>query len=296
MSISKALQAYQSLTPDQKIFVKEKRIEGAYTPEQWLIFFSKIAEYDALRDASSGKFAWLGCGCVTFVIASFIIGFIVIFLLPVAFLVLILAIIIGIYLSRQRTDIPNHLRQFIVPLLSVLNEEMRRGETMFLRVDLSSPTAKEKLFSEQLSAGGLRLQKAGSKITEKFFSNQWLVGTAELADGTKLQWQIFDRVRQRVEGKKRTSGKFKTKTKLKIKSRVQVEMQFKRKDYLLKPFQLNTPTEKIEVKAGVNRDKISVRRIFVSNQENKVTPLSELLDAIATAYKKATPNQQGGQP
>jgi hypothetical protein len=296
MSLFKALQSYQSLTPDQKIFVQEKRIEGTYTPEQWLAFFGKIGEYDTLRDASSGKFGWLGCGSILLLILSFVIGILNIYLLPLSFIVLIAFIVLTVYFVKRRKDVPNHLRQFIVPLLAVLREEMEPRETMFLRVDLSDATAKEKLFSEQLSAGGLRLQKSGSKITERFFSNQWLTGVAELADGTKLQWQIFERIRQRSEGKRRTSGKFKTKTKHKVKTRVEIEMQFKRKDYALKPFSLNLPMEKIEVKSGTNKDKVNVRHISVRDKVSEALPLNVLLDAIATAYKKATPSQQGGQP
>jgi hypothetical protein len=295
MSLFKALQSYQSLTPDQKIFIKEKKIEGSYTPDQWLVFFNKIAEYDTLRDASSSKFGWLGCSCIVLLIASFVIGILTVYLLPVSFIVLIVFILMSIYFVKRRKDVPNHLRQFIVPLLVILREEMEPDAAMFLGVDLSDATAKEKLFSEQLSPSALRLQKSGSKITEKFFSNQWLTGVAELADGTRLKWQIFDRIRQRSEGKKRTSGKYKTKLKNKVKTRVEISMQFKRQDYSLKPFKLNTPTEKIEVKNGTNRDKIDIRRISVRDKVNEPLPLSALLDAIATAYKKATPGQQGGK-
>jgi hypothetical protein len=294
MSLFKALQSYQSLTPDQKIFIKEKKIEGSYTPEQWLAFFGKIAEYDTLRDASSSKFGWLGCSCILLLIASFVIGIITVYLLPVSFIVLILFIFVSIYFVKRRKDVPNHLRQFIVPLLVIVREEMEPGVPMFLRVDLTDATAAEKLFSEQLSPSGLRLQQSGSKITEKFFSNQWLTGMAELADGTRLKWQIFERVRQRYEGKRRSSGKYKTKTKNKVKTRVEVSMQFKRGNYSLKPFSVNRATEKIEVKKGTNRDKIDIRRISVRNKVNEPPPLSALLDAIATAYKKATPSQQGG--
>lgn len=291
----KALQSYQSLTPDQKIFVRVKRIEGSYTPEQWLLFFNRIAEYDALRDASGRKFAWLSCLSILLLIVLIVVGIITIFLLPLTFLALILFIVLTVIFQRSRKNVPNHLRQFIIPLLLILREEMEPEEAMFLRVDLSDATGQDKLFSEQLSASGQRLQKAGSKITEKFFSNQWLAGAAELADGTKLRWQIFERIRQRSEGKRRSSGKYKTKTKHKIKARVQIAMQFKHKDYSLKPFRLNTVTEKIEAKNGSSRDRISVRRNLVRTRYNEPPPLNVLLDVIATAYKKATPNQQGGQ-
>jgi hypothetical protein len=295
MSLFKALQSYQSLTSDQKIFVKEKRIEGSYTPEQWLAFFTRIAEYDSLRDASSKAFAWLGCVSILLLIVLIVVGIITIFLLPLTFLALILFIVMTVVFERSRKNVPNHLRQFIIPWLLILREEMEPEELMFLRVDLSDATGQDKLFSEQLSPSAQRLQKAGSKITEKFFSNQWLAGAAELADGTKLQWQIFERIRQRSEGRKRTSGKYKTKIKHKIKARVQIAMQFKRKDYSLKPFRLNTATEKIEAKNGSSRDRISVRRSLVRTRFDEPPPLKVLLDVIATAYKKATPNQQGGQ-
>src|SRR5689334_23172811 len=113
MSLFKALQSYQSLTPDQRMFVQEKRIEGTYTPEQWLAFFSKIAEYDALRDASKGKFAGLGCFGVALTVASVIIGFVTLYLLPLAVLLIIALIFFFVFFSKRRKDVPNHLRQFI---------------------------------------------------------------------------------------------------------------------------------------------------------------------------------------
>jgi hypothetical protein len=294
MSLFKALQTYQSLTPDQKIFVQEKRIEGSYTPEQWLVFFSKIAEYDSLRDASKGKFTGLGCGYVALTVASVIVGFLTLYLLPLAFLLVIGMIFFFVFFSKWRKDVPNQLRQFIVPLLHILREEMKHKERMFLRVDLRGGTLAEKKYSDQLSPSAQRAQTHGSKIKEEYFANQWLAGSAKLADDTLLEWQIFERIRKREEGKKRTSGKYKTKTKHKIKTRVEASLIFKRQNYLIAKSGVKDDKNKVEIKSGANKDKINVRRVSVGAHLDAVTPLSELLEAITCGYRNVKPGQAGG--
>jgi hypothetical protein len=294
MSLLKALQSYQSLTPDQKIFVQEKRIEGTYTPEQWLVFFSKIAEYDTLRDASKGKFTGLGCTFVALTVASVILGFVILILLPLALLMIVAMIIFFVFFSKRRKDVPNHLRQFIVPLLQILREEMKHREPMFLRVDLRGPTLPEKKYSDQLSKSAQQAQSRGSKIKEEYFANQWLAGRARLADDTLIEWQIFERIRKREEGKRRTSGKFKTKTKHKVKTRVEANLVFKRKAYVVAKSGAKDAKTKIEIKSGADKDKINVRRVTISDKLDGVTPLSELLAAITIGYRNVSPNQAGG--
>src|ERR1051325_6245262 len=148
MSLVKALQTYQSLTPDQKTFVQQRRIEGTYTPEQWFVFFSKIAEYDALRDASKSNYIGLGCGCIALTMVAVGAGLATVYLLPVAFLFFLATVVYFVVFGKRRRDVPNHLRLFIVPLLRILMEEMRGKERMFLRVDLRGGTLPEKKYSD----------------------------------------------------------------------------------------------------------------------------------------------------
>src|SRR5262249_940145 len=74
LSLLKTFQTYQSLSADQKRFVKEKFIESTATPEQWLMLFRKVAEYDRYRDASSSKFAAIGCGCGLLAFIGFLVS------------------------------------------------------------------------------------------------------------------------------------------------------------------------------------------------------------------------------
>ncbi|MBI3652368.1 MAG: DUF3784 domain-containing protein [Acidobacteria bacterium] len=289
MSFWKALQSYQALTADQKIFVQEKNISGTYTPAQWLVFFNKIAAYDALRDASKSKFIGLGCGCAALTLASVIIGFMTLYLLPLAIVMVIALVIFLVFFAKHRKDVPNHLRQFIVPLLHLLREEMKSRQPVFLHVDLRGGTLAEKKYSEQLSATGRQAQLHGSKIKEEYFANQWLVGSAKLADGTLLQWQVFERLRKRAEGKRRSSGKYKTKTKFKVKTRVEAKLIFNHRVYTVAAPIGHDAQHTIVIKPGVRKDKVSVRRVLVSDQADGMTPLGELLEAIASAYRAVKP-------
>src|SRR5690242_17075432 len=120
MSLLKTIQTYQSLSTDQKRFIKDKFIESTATPEQWLALFRKVAEYDRYRDASSSKFAGIGCGCglLAFIGFFFSIASVVSFLLYL--LIVIPAVVLYVLVGRQRKDVPNHLRHFVTPMLAVL--------------------------------------------------------------------------------------------------------------------------------------------------------------------------------
>lgn len=290
MNLFKALQAYQSLTSDQKLFVKERTVEGTTTPDEWLRLFSKVAEYDSLRDSSSSTFGWAGCGCLVSGIVLFIIGVSTVALLPVAIIFIIVAIILAIFFFKRRKDVPNHLRHFVVPLLSILREEMRTGEQIYLRLNLRGATVPDKMYSNQLSKTGLRLQSSGSKIKEEFFQDPWLAGSLRFADGTRVQLRVVDRIRKREENKKRTSGKYKTKTKYKIKSRVEARLQFKRTKYTFSKVGLQVAkNEKLDVQSDADKDTLQIRRTIMSATVNQPVSLYEFLDLLAKAYKQVKP-------
>jgi len=290
MNLFNALQAYQSLTSDQKLFVKERTVEGTTTPDEWLKLFSKVAEYDRLRDSSSGTFGWAGCGCFVLGIILFIVGVSIVILLPFAIIFIVVAIILAIFFFKRRKDVPNHLRLFVVPLLSILREEMDTGEQLYLRLDLRGAMVPDKMYSNQLSKTGLRLQSSGSKIKEEFFQDPWLAGSAKFADGTRLQLRVVDRIRKREENKKRTSGKYKTKTKYKIKSRVEARLQFKRTKYAFSKVGLQAAkNEKLNVQSDAEKDTVQIRRTVNSTAVNQPVKLYEFLDLLAKAYKQVKP-------
>lgn len=289
MNLFNALQAYQSLTADQKLFVKERTVEGTTTPDEWLNLFSKVAAYDSLRDSSSKTFGWAGCGCLVSGIILFILGVSTVALLPVAIIFIMVAVVLAIFFFKRRKDVPNHLRLFVVPLLSILREEMINGELLYLRLDLRGGSVPDKMYSNQLSKTGLKLQSQGSKIKEEFFQDPWISGSAKLADGTRLQMRVVDRVRKREETKRRTSGKYKTKTKYKIKSRVEARLQFKQTKYTFTKTGLQAAkNEKLDVQASGGKDTLQMRRT-VHSVVNEPVSLYEFLDLLAKAYKQVKP-------
>jgi hypothetical protein len=148
----------------------------------------------------------------------------------------------------------------------------------------------DKMYSNQLSKTGLRLQSSGSKIKEEFFQDPWLAGSAKFADGTRLQLRVVDRIRKREENKKRTSGKYKTKTKYKIKSRVEARLQFKRTKYAFSKVGLQAAkNEKLNVQSDAEKDTVQIRRTVNSTAVNQPVKLYEFLDLLAKAYKQVKP-------
>ncbi|GEM_PF-1604219 len=290
MSLLKTFQTYQSLNTDQKVFIKEKIIEGTATPEQWLTLFRKVGEYDRYRDASSSKFGGIGCGCGLIAFIGFFFSIATVYSFLLYLLILVPFVILFILIARRRLDMRNHLRQFIIPLLAVLREEMSPQEPFYLRLDLRDGTTVGTNYSNQLSASGQRLQRSGSKVTEAFYAHYWLLAKGTLADGTRLEIQLFDRIRKRSEGKRRTSGKYKTKTKHKIKTRLEAMLHFKKSRYVLNKEQaISQSGEKVEIKANDSRTVIKVRRNVVGTDLLTPVGVDKLFDTIARAYRQVTP-------
>jgi len=215
MGALSTLQAYRALSPQQKKLLKTKRIEGDYSPDYWLRLLDGLAAFDTgsdrLRNISG----------ILFFVALVPVGIGTAFLPLLPFGLLLMAGSGALWLVTRRVDLRNHLRLFVMPLLNLLGDDIKRGRTLKMRLDLRGSTVKDK-FTEKLPT---YKQGAYHKVVESHFEDPWLDWEAVLADGAHLQLHMHDSVRQLKRTKRTARGKTKTKTKIKLRSRIEVQIK-----------------------------------------------------------------------
>ncbi len=158
--LRKALQIYSSLDKEQKQILKKGQARASYTAEVWLILLRKKAEFDTYADSVRPT---LGNNAAIFVIVPLFLGGFGAFwvisteLLPLIYFyfgLLTLSVLYGIYslvmyIFLKSVDIPNYLRQFIVPLLAIIKEESRETALVQMSIDLRRKDRKDNQISEE---------------------------------------------------------------------------------------------------------------------------------------------------
>ena len=297
MSFIKERRLYNSLTPDQKRIIEEKQIEGDYTPGEWLALLRQLAEYDRYGDSVRKVISRTGKISIVAIIVTLFIGIVF-----ETFFLFFIALIIGaaalvFYLLKKRSDLPNKLRRFAVPLISILREEMEPAEPLYLRMDFRSGTIKEKetayLGPDETKA---RYRRPANvlKVKETHYTNAWMEGRARLTGGSILEWQIVDNTRQRNITKRGSSGKTKFKTKYKVKTLIDARLQLPREDYALLPGGAGLVRgEKVATRSGEKRNLIRVRRAIISSTVDPEPDLRRFLDLVAGAFRRVTLTETG---
>ncbi|TAF66148.1 MAG: hypothetical protein EAZ55_06785 [Cytophagales bacterium] len=313
--------AYERLNVEQKQVIEQKHLQQAYTAEQWLDYLQEIAEYDYHVDNylrvfpkkygdNSGCLWALSIGTIIFGIWLLMISegdfrswiYIAIFLSSVPFWVWHY-----IYEAKtqktvtQKRNMPNFLRNFIVPLVAVLKEETRPQTPIQLNINMRDP-AKTKQKDEL---------KKDTKGNGTFYIYDMLNLRTRLSDGTVLWLKVQDVIRERFKYKRKGN-----KYKIKVKRVYQLQMSLPKKHYTLKTsaikpsFRLkkeDKPT-KYGFKVKLAQSFYQTTTTYKGNQgeeywkygmevsERKIPNLNSILDLIATVYKQVDPIEATTQP
>jgi len=224
---SEALQIYKSLDDEQKAFVREKKIEKNYRIKRWLEFFEKVAEMDMRSDAFRDKsFKYLiGLGVVGFLLLILGSGFLP-GLILLAALSIVFSFLLWLFFQHKKIDLENHFRLTIVPLLSILKEEIDNDTKLYVAVDCSDQMAKEKV---------QRVVEPESKtmpyFTATYYKNPWFYIEGTMKDGTYISMNFEDLIRKKDITKRGSRGKVKTKNKFKIVHKIKITMHFSKATY-----------------------------------------------------------------
>ncbi len=263
-------------------------IDSALTAEGWIDFLNPLAAFDKAGDAKRGP---TGCAAgilllVTFVAAVAIpppyIG--------VAVVPLIAAVVLFMrWRKMKKQDIPNSLREFVLPLVSVLREDVDPNEPVHLKLDLRGGTvAAKKQRSETLN------DKGYPKVSLDFYSDAWMSGEAKLVDGSTVSWEILDEIRQRNVTKRNPRGKIKHKVKYKVRRTMDARVAIPSSD-----FKMTGSTDgrneglRIRVKQGDKRNVFQTRRRTIATTVDTSPDVAELLGLITSAYGRVSANPGG---
>ncbi len=153
-SLRLALQTYFSLNREQRRAVRRSQLEGVHTAQEWLGLLKGQARFDFYADQTRKH--WATVAIVGFFILIFAAPFSIPLLFesefrffhPVITFALIALPILSLgslilYYYLKFKDVPNWLREFVVPLLYILQEETHPEELIRLQLDFRPKARKD---------------------------------------------------------------------------------------------------------------------------------------------------------
>jgi hypothetical protein len=263
-----------------------QRIEASHPPAVWLAAVGALAERARQASPWRKRLGWLVGGLAAADLLAHS--------LPAAALVTVAlaAASAGYVLTRRRGAFSPRLGEVVAPLLAILREDMAPGAPVTLRLDLRGGTLDQKRVSRQVlpSPSG----RGAPQITESRYEDAWLAGTAELADGSRLELAIVDQIRKRDITRRNRRGKLKTKAKYKVKACVDVQVAFPDDYAPLTAGERRDGPGRLAVLPGERRTKVKLRQTFERYHPEAPLAVRPVLDLIATAYSQVAPARAGG--
>jgi hypothetical protein len=207
MTMHKAREIYQSLTPEQKNFVDNKVINTTLSIKHWKAFLTKAAAYDKENDEARISQRWhLGISIVAFVVLVIAgLGFeltpaLWFLLIPIFFIVTA-----AVKLSKlRRRNMSDYLRNFFLPLLDLLVHKAGADAKLTAALDFKDPfvSLKPQVYQETVPR----------KQEVKLYEPKMIAASVELLDKSQLEWVLMDEIKKISYRNPRGKHKSKTKT------------------------------------------------------------------------------------
>ncbi len=269
-----------ALSPEQQRIAAAKQININRPVDDVLALLRALVEFDA---SVARRRKWAGGALAAMIVLTIISFFVAInrhgstkTTLIAAGLVLLVGIVIAgvVFAKFKAADLSDNLRVAAAPFLTILHEDMNGKDPLHVKIDLRSSYLAEKKRKESAPyASG-----AYYKVIDRFFVDPWFSGSAVLADGTRLQWEVTEHIFQRTRTKKNPRGKTKTKTKEKRGTTASVTLGFPNKEYAV-----TAGAE--DVKSGEKRQTMTFKRKLKSDRRD--SPAFEMLvDLMAEGYRR----------
>jgi len=221
------------MTPEQQQIAAAKKIGVNRPIDEVLALLRALLDFDS---AMAGKRKKAGCAIpiaiivaiAVFIFSGYANGVVSTIAVVVALLCVAAAIAAIVFFVRFKSqDLSDNLRTAAVPFLAVLREDMNPSDALHVNIDLRPYTIDEKKKKESDP------YKKGAyyKIIDKLFVDPWFDGSAVLADGTKVRWNVVEHVLQHHKTKRTSRGKIKSKLKISRKTVAVVTLAFPMKEY-----------------------------------------------------------------
>lgn len=228
-AISRTEKIYNQLTQEQLQIVEEQVIKGSHTPSEWIALISKIVQYDTMADEARrfkvdrpvpSRDALLVVGLViagllifvlklwmwvAVALPIYLVGVFGYFLLPVGKKVLQKErkqkVMAGKYakLLFDYSDLPNHFRKFIFPLIRELSTMVESHEQLDLQVNLGPKKQASHRTEREDDPSNENYDAPESYVyeTSEFYNYPLMNLRAKLNDGSVLNFNIEDLIRNR---------------------------------------------------------------------------------------------------
>lgn len=208
MSISKANQFYQELTPQQKHFVDNKTINTTLSVKHWIGFLSKASAYDEYSDKArktlTVRITLLTIAIIGLSIAGFATEFYYLFIAPA---------ILGVFLfnavqSRSqfvKRDINDYLRLFFMPFLEAIRKKAGDEAKLSASLDFRDPF-------KSVTPQKHDIMVAGRKREVNVYEPKIIIAGVTLADNSYLETVVMDEIKKVSYTNPRGKSKSKTKT------------------------------------------------------------------------------------
>jgi hypothetical protein len=247
--------AFKALSPEQQAIVKDGRITGQRSPDDWLALLGPVAAFDRLADDT--RINRTG----------------------------------GFFERRyaRKHDVPNGLRNFALPLLPILREDHDPDHVLELQIDLTGP------FEGRKETGKSKPYSVGRyhKIVDTFYDDPWLQGHARFADGADVRFEITDHIRSSSKTKRNPRGKIKHKTKVKKKVELAVTMSLPKRNYAAAEHAaVQRTTHKQSVRADEDRTVVKLTRVMAAPGAEALPEIDALLELVAGCYERVDPSRR----
>jgi len=208
MSIRKAKEFYQSLTPQQKHFVDNKTINTTLSIKHWLAFLGKTSDYDLYGDTARSILGWR----IGFYIAAGVVS-IVVALASEFYYLFALAALFGVFTYHAaqaradfiQRDINNYLRLFFMPFLEAIKKKAGEEAKMSASLDFRDPF---KSLTPQKST----ITVSGRVRHINLYEPKIIIAAVQLADGNHLETVLLDEITKINWNNINNKSKSKTKT------------------------------------------------------------------------------------
>lgn len=268
MKFTDAFAQYRALSQEQQDFIGNAQKKFVKTPDELLTFFKPMAKFDKTCDEGRSQ---LG----TFAIISGILSFFGIFAIaglaedyPIVIaleVVMILATIVFLFIRWRlsKIDIHNNLREFVVPVVNLIGQDMAADQKIDLNLDLRGKLLDSKLKDTRKDNPGWF---SYPKTTTRIYEDPWFKLTGALVDGSRLAISVADMVTRIDRTYRSRSNKIKSKTKYKIKHEILASLALRHKNYAIADeSQLAALGEGLKHKDGEKRQIICLKDSLKTN-------------------------------
>lgn len=228
-AIARTEKTYNQLSQEQRKIIDEQFIKGSHTPKEWVKLISKIVQYDTLADEARRfkidrpvptRDALLILGVVVSLLSAIQLGAYLMASVGLA------AYLAGVFLyfflppgkkvlareEKQRlmakkysrilfdySDLPNHFRKFILPLIKELANLMQDDEKLRLNVNLGPKKESDHKFEREDIPTNENYDAPKDYVYEEteFYNYPLMNIRAKLSDGSILMFNIEDLIRNR---------------------------------------------------------------------------------------------------